>query len=457
MKETITIIGSGYVGLSSAAIFANAGYKVYALDIDEKKIKIIRSGRSHFYELGLDYFIAKAIKKGNLIPTISYEESIPNSTMAISCVGTPDNPDGSYNMSYIFSSAEETAKYAKNGLVYVQKSTVPVGTGEKVMKHIKKVNPKLKVHYVSNPEFLREGSAVFDTLNMDRIVVGGNGEDARKRLIAVYKKVDDLAKKTDMSEISKYAGVTMPSIKTFDKTPFIERVLETSLESAELIKVSSNAFLSLKITFANSIAQLCDKTGADIVEVMNGVGMDHRIGRAFLYAGRGYGGGCFPKDVSGLLAVADEHDVDLKIMKSSVQVNEEMPQYIVEKMIKEIPDLKKKKVALLGLSFKPGTSDTRKSPSIKLANLLVGKVASIKVYDPEAEEEAKPHLEKDVELMDTVKDTLDDADVAVIATDWPQFKDLNLFKKVDFVVDGMNALDKEQLRKMKVKYIGVGR
>ncbi len=461
MKETITIIGTGYVGLSSAAIFSNAGYKVYALDVDENKINIIKTGKSHFYELGLDYFIKKGIDDGNLIPTTSYEESILNSTIAISCVGTPDNPDGSHNMSYIFSSAESTAKLAKDGLLYVQKSTVPVETGNKVIEHIKKISPNLKFDYVSNPEFLREGSAVFDTLNMDRIVVGGNNKEPRARLMAVYKSVDELSKSADMSKISEYAGLSLPKIKTFNTTPFEERVVETNLESAELIKVSANAFLSLKISFANSIAKLCDKTNADVNEVMDGIGMDHRIGRAFLYAGRGYGGGCFPKDVSGLLAVAKEHNTQLEIMEASVKVNETMPEYILDKIKSQIGNLKQRKVAFLGLSFKAGTSDTRKSQAIGLANLLANECTVVNAYDPEAIEEAKHTLHQDVNIVDSLESALKGTDLIVLGTDWPIFKDIEMYKNVYkpgmAIVDGMNALDKEELIKIGYIYMGVGR
>ncbi|MCA9375430.1 UDP-glucose/GDP-mannose dehydrogenase family protein, partial [Candidatus Dojkabacteria bacterium] len=251
-KPIISIVGTGYVGLTSAAVLANAGFKVFAVDIDPKKIDIIKSGKSHFFEGGLDEFVSKAVETGNLLPTISFKESIPESNIVFSCVGTPDNPDGSPNLEYIYSAAESIAKNAKDGIVVVQKSTVPVGTGRKLMAHIAKVSPDLKFSYVSNPEFLREGSALFDTLNMDRVVVGSDDKEALEKVVSVFTAVNDFAQDIDYSEFSDYRLNNVSKITPFSKTPFSERVFKMGLESAELVKVSANAFLALKISFANS-------------------------------------------------------------------------------------------------------------------------------------------------------------------------------------------------------------
>lgn len=461
-NEIISIIGTGYVGLTTAAVLANAGYKVYTIDIDEDKINTIKKGKSYFYEVGLDKFVKRGIESGNLIPTTSYKESIPNSTIVFSCVGTPDKEDGSPNLDFIYAAAESFSKYAKNGVIYVQKSTVPVGTGKALMKFIKEKNPELKLSYVSNPEFLAESSALFDTLNMDRIVVGGDDKESIERVVGLYRSIDKLSSETNLEEIAEFAGTYKNKVEKFANGNFEDRVVRTSLESAELIKVTANACLALKISFANSIALLCDKTGADVNEVMDGVGMDHRIGRAFLYAGLGWGGGCFPKDVSGLISVSEEYDVDPKIMKAAVWTNDEMSEFVVGKLKEKFKTLDKLSIAVLGLAFKPGTSDVRKSPSIKLANKLVGVGIKVRAYDPEAMEEARQKLNEKVGLLESLEDVVRDADVIILATEWPEFINADYGKikelmKGNLIIDARNRFDKEALKEMGFEYVGVGR
>lgn len=458
MKKTITIIGSGYVGLTTAAALSNTGYKVFALDVDEKKISIIKSGKSHFYEVGLDNLVKKGIDSRMLIPTTSYEEAIPSSDIIFSCVGTPDNLDGSHNMNFIYSAAEGYAKFAKNGSIYVQKSTVPVGTGKLLVEFIAGKNPKLKFTYVSNPEFLREGSALFDTLNMDRIVVGGEDMDSLDEIVSIHRDIAKLGSSLNQDEISIFANVYKTCLNQYSIDKFEERVVRTSLASAELIKVTANAFLSLKISFANSIAMLCDKVDADVNEVMNGVGADARIGRSFLYAGLGYGGGCFPKDVSGLVSVSEDHGVDNKIMKSAVDINEGMVDFVLQKILAASP----RKVGVLGLSFKPGTSDVRKSPAIRLVNKLINSKIDVSAYDPQAMEEAVHDLKNPEICVNEPNDVFRDSNVVVIATDWPEFMDydwkaLRTLMKGNLLVDGRNLLNKEQMKNMGFKYVGVGR
>ncbi len=452
---TITVIGSGYVGVTSAAIFANAGYQVYALEINPKRLAAIKAGRSFFYEDYLNPLLEEAVKSGRLIATDSYKEAIPYSDIVFSCVGTPDNPDGSSNLSYIYAAASETAIHAKSGLVYAQKSTVPVGTGAKVEEIFHDADAKIS--YVSNPEFLREGTALLDSLWFDRVVVGGADPLATKAIIDVYQHVSDLR-----STIAQVADMTPGNTVVSDP-----EYIATSRNSAELIKVSANAFLALKISFANSIAKLADAAGADVVEVMDGIGADARIGRSFLNAGRGYGGGCFPKDVSGLISSGLQHGIDLGIMQAASAENHAMPGYILEKAMNHIEgeSFAGKKVAFLGIAFKAGTSDVRKSPAIKMVNLLSEKMeANVHAYDPQAltEEDARGQLHGDVVVAPDMNSALRDADMVIIATDWNEFKEFPLetyatLLNGTILVDAMNCLDPTAVRDAGLTYVGVGR
>lgn len=462
-KPTISIVGTGYVGLSTAVVLANSGYKVFTIDIDQKKIDIIKSGKSFFYEIGMDELIQKALKEKTLIPTTDFSEAIPTSDVIFSCVGTPDRPDGSPNLDYIYDSAASVVKYATKPFVFVQKSTVPVGTAANLIKKMQELNSNdLEFSYISNPEFLREGSALYDTLNMDRIVLGGVDEFAVKQIAEIYKSVDEYAKKFNLDAVSQFAKDNNPAARPFGEKSFEDRVVTTSLESAELIKVSANAFLALKISFANEIALLCDKSGADVTEVMNGVGMDHRIGKAFLYAGRGYGGGCFPKDVKGLISVGDQHGIDMTITKAAFELNHNMPGYIIKKAINKFGGFKGKSVAVLGLAFKTGTSDTRKSPGIKLAHeaLLAG--ACVTVYDPEAMEEAEPLMDNQIIRAHSLEAAIKDADIIVLATPWGELikYPLSGYKNLmrgNFIIDAVNALKPKDVADAGFEYVGVGR
>ncbi len=446
---TITILGTGYVGLTTAALFAAAGLKTFVVDPNESRLQAVREGRSFFYEEGLDPLVAHGVTSGLLIPTSSYAESVPHSDIVISAVGTPDNPDGSSNLTYLFAAAEEAAKYLKPTAVYVQKSTVPVGTGARIIKLFS--GESVKATYVSNPEFLRESTALRDSLWFDRIVVGGSNDKALDRVMAVYRAIHEAR-----DEIAGIAGLGAP-----DKLP-AERYMTTSLESAELIKVTSNAFLALKISFANSIAKFADQTGANINEVMDAVGADTRIGRPFLYAGRGYGGGCFPKDVSGLISSAAEHGAELPIMVAAAEVNESMPGYIVNKAKKELGELSGKKVAVLGLAFKSGTSDARRSPGVKLANIMAHDGAVVTAYDPEANGEAEEELRKGITVCKSVARAVQNADAVFIATDWPEFLAYDLTQlakemKGKLFIDCMNAFSAAHIEAAGLRYMGVGR
>lgn len=455
-KPTITVLGCGYVGVTTAVVLANCGYKVFAIEPMPERLNVLKSGRSFFYEPGVDSLITAALKAGTLTFTDSYEQAVPASSIVFSCVGTPDNADGSSNLTYIFNSAQSAGKLMKPGTLFVQKSTVPVGTGRRVMQTFAEAGVQLR--YVSNPEFLSESSAIRDTLWFDRCVTGSDNAEAAQAVLDTYRDIEQHA-----PELTKLARIDSPS-----KLPQPEYT-NTNLNSAELIKVSSNAFLALKISFANSIAKLADKAGADVAQVMDAVGADHRIGRAFFNAGRGFGGGCFPKDVSGLIRAAEEYGVDMEIMSAATVVNESMPHYIVNKAGKALDSsaggnvFKGKNVAVLGLSFKAGTSDVRRSPAIVIANTLAEQGAHVRAYDPEAMEESRPLLDPAIELAEDVPAAVRNADAVFVATDWAQFVSmLDLAELAEtsgakIFVDCMNRFDAGSVKSTGMTYVGVGK
>jgi len=446
-NQIITVLGAGYVGLTTAAVLAHSGYKVYVVEPNQERLKVIKSGKSFFYEHGLDPVIKLAVDSGDLIPTDSYKESVPKSSVIFSCVGTPDNPDGSSNLTYVFGAAQDAAHYMKDGAVYVQKSTVPVGTGRKVEQLFKELGKK--VDYVSNPEFLREGTALYDTLFFDRVVAGGNNKEAVDRIMDIYMDVEQFRE-----HIAHISRVPIG--------PRGDQYIATTLNSAELIKVTSNAFLALKISFANSIALLADKADADVVEVMDAVGADSRIGRSFLNAGRGYGGGCFPKDVSGLISSGLEHGVDLEIMQAAQGVNEAMPGYIVDKLQNQLDgSLKGKKIAVLGLAFKAGTSDVRRSPGIAIANKLRQAGAIVVAYDPEAKYEAVNDLYDDISVVDSIDAAVEKADASLIATEWSEILEYPASKLAGkmagtILFDAVNQYSALEAHEANLSYLGVG-
>ncbi|MBI4034526.1 UDP-glucose/GDP-mannose dehydrogenase family protein [Candidatus Saccharibacteria bacterium] len=429
----VTVIGAGYVGLVTATLLAEAGIKTHILDLASPKIKTIKRGRAPFFEPGLDELVAKTIKNNRLLATTSYRQAVPSSEIIFCCVGTPDKKDGSSNLGYVHKALRTAAGLAADGVVFVQKSTVPAGTGQSLIKTINKMAPGLQFSYVSNPEFLREGSAITDSRHPDRVVLGGDSPAAIRRVAGLYRLI------------------TKPGAK----------YLQTSLESAELIKVTANAFLALKISFANSIAKLAGQTGADIKSVMDGVGLDKRIGRAFLNAGRGYGGGCFPKDVAGLIAAAAQSGADMTIMESVVKVNNSMPNYVVKRLSDQLGAKTGQLVAVLGLSFKAGTSDSRRSPAVAISNLLADCGYRVTTYDPKAVI-ANRQLKTAVKRLPNLPAALKGVAAVVVATDWPEFVNLdwsNVKGQMagDLVLDAMNCLDDAAVTKAGLRYTGIGR
>lgn len=461
MNDVISIVGTGYVGLTTAAVLANSGYKTYTIDIDENKINTIKSGKSFFYEPGLDDFIDRSITIGNLIPTTSYSESIPNSNVALICVGTPSNDDGSVNLDYIFQAVKNVVINANSNLIIVQKSTVPVETGKKIEKIIKENNTKnLKIDLISAPEFLRESSAVFDTLFFDRLVVGSRNEESANKIIEIYKNVDAFSKIVNYQKLTDYAFSNINTKYLENLLPFEKRIIKTSIESAELIKVTANSFLALKISFANNIARICDKTGANPKEVFDGVGFDPRIGRAFFYPGLGFGGGCFPKDVAGMIDTARNYDIEFGILEEAVKINTTQVNIAFNKLKQLLGDnLENKKISFLGLSFKPGTSDIRKSQSIFLLKKILHSGAIVNTYDPKAIEETKHEFNHpNLTYSNSIEEAFENSDCILIATEWKEFVEFDYSKinnlKNKNLLDCRNCLDKVKLKEQGFNYLG---
>jgi UDPglucose 6-dehydrogenase len=443
---TVTIIGCGYVGLTTAVILANCGFEVRAVEVNQSRLKSIQSGKSFFYEVGVDPLLQAGLASGALTASDDVAAACAGSDVIFSCVGTPDNPDGSSNLTYVFDVARAAMEVMGESTIFVQKSTVPVGTGKRITELFREhgtANP-----YVSNPEFLREGSAIADSLWFDRTVTGSDDSAAASSISDIYRQVE-----SRRDTIGALATIDTPAKQ------IQSRYFETSLASAELIKVTANAFLALKISFANSIAKLADQADADVVEVMDAVGADNRIGRAFLNAGRGYGGGCFPKDVSGLIRSAEDYGVAMEIMSAASDVNEGMVHYIISMAAEAFGgSFHDTDVTVLGLSFKAGTSDTRRSPAIAIANTLASRGARVQVYDPAAIQEAKPDLEPAIVPSDNLADALRTASCVFIGTEWPEFKtiDWQQYPDLKLVVDAMNILDPVTVKAAGKHYLGVG-
>lgn len=426
----IAIIGTGYVGSVTGACLAHLGHKVINLDIDKEKIKQYKSGEVPIYEPGLGELIIEEQKKKRLSFSTSYKDTIPKSDVIFIAVGTPSRKDGKADLTYVEAAAEEIAQNMNNYKVIVNKSTVPVGTGKKIEKIISKYY-KGKFDIVSNPEFLREGSAVNDFLEPDRIVFGARTNKARDIMLKVYEKID-------------YPKVT------------------TSVESSEMIKYASNAFLATKISFINEIANVCERVGADVEDVARGMGLDKRIGANFLAAGIGYGGSCFPKDVNALNQIAGTKGYDFKLIKSVIEVNNRQRTLIIDKLEDLFGNLKEKKVCVLGLAFKKDTDDIRESAAVDIIKILSGIGAKINAYDPKAMNNAKKTLNNSINYFENPYKAAEKADVLVITTDWDEFKKLDYRKikksmKKSYIVDGRNILDPEKMKKLGFKYNGIGR
>ncbi len=431
----IVMVGSGYVGLVSGACMAELGFHVTCVDADKRKIRMLQDGKVPIYEPGLDLLVMRNIQESRLRFAEGMREAVPQADVVFIAVGTPARRgDGYADLKYVYAAAREIAQYLDGYTVVVTKSTVPVGTARQVARIIRETNPHAEFDVTANPEFLREGAAVQDFMQPDRVVIGVESERAERMLRKIYSRL-----------------------------PARAPILITSLESAELIKYASNAFLATKISFINEISALCEKVGADVQDVAKGMGLDKRIGMDFLRAGPGYGGSCFPKDTVALVRMAQQHDVPMRIVEATIEANAAQKMRMVNKIIQALGgDVAGKTIGVLGLTFKPDTDDVREAPSLTIIPLLVEKGAMVRVHDPRGMESAKPFLPKSVAYCETPYDTALHADALVLMTEWGEYRalDLDRLKKTmrgRVFIDLRNAYDSEEVRDSGLVYVGVGR
>lgn len=431
----VAMIGTGYVGLVSGACFSNFGHEVICVDKDVGKIERLKKGEIPIYEPGLDRLVADNVAAGRLTFTTDLKSAMPGAEAVFIAVGTPSRRgDGFADLSYVYDAAGEIADTLSNYTVIVTKSTVPVGTSNRVEKIILERNPKAEFDVASNPEFLREGSAIEDFQRPDRVVVGVESERARNIMRALYRP-----------------------LFLNDKTPFVF----TTRESSELIKYAANAFLAMKITFINEMADLCEKSGADIQDVAKGIGLDGRIGSKFLNAGPGYGGSCFPKDTLALVRLAAEYNAPSRLIEAVVDVNDQRKKRMAEKIIAAFGGVQGKTVAVLGVTFKPNTDDMRDSPSLDIIPALQAAGAKVKAYDPEGMHEAQKLLPNVIWGQNTM-DAVNGADGIVILTEWNQFRALDFAKmkqtlKRPLLIDLRNIYTPREVAEAGFEYHSIGR
>jgi UDPglucose 6-dehydrogenase len=440
---TITFIGHGYVGLVTAAVFADLGNKVWVIGHTPEKIENLKKGIIPIYEPGLEEVVKKNLKAKRLQFTMEYDPAIPESDAIFIAVGTPPKSNGEANLSVVLDVAEKIGKHLDGYSVVATKSTVPVATNEKVREIINEVKSEdAKFDYASVPEFLREGQALSDTFYPDRVVIGTDAKRASDLLVELHK----------------------PILEN-DKVPQGTKLILTNIPTAEMIKYASNAFLATKISYANAIARVSELTGADGIDVLSGIGLDKRIGHLFLQPGAGYGGSCFPKDVKALIEIAREYGYDFRLLKDVEEINKEMMFSIVKKAKKMLNQkLRNKTVAVLGLSFKPNTDDMRDAPAISIIRDLLEEGVIVKVYDPIAMENAKRIFAKEKTLIFATDPyaAVKDAELCILVTDWNEFKELDLKKikklmKTPYLVDGRNIYSPEKAKELGFQYVGVGR
>jgi UDPglucose 6-dehydrogenase len=430
----IAMIGTGYVGLVSGACFADFGHRVTCVDKDADKIDGLNAGKMPIWEPGLEALVKSNAERGRLTFTTDLPSAVENAEAVFIAVGTPARRgDGHADLTFVFDAVREVASVIKPGTVVVTKSTVPVGTGDRI-EEILREEGVAEVSVASNPEFLREGAAIADFKHPDRIVVGAEDDRAQEALKEIYRPL------------------------------FLNRapILFTGRRTAELTKYAANAFLAVKISFINEIADLCEAVDADVQDVARGIGLDNRIGPKFLHAGPGYGGSCFPKDTLALLQTADKVGVDQRIVRTTVEVNDDRKASMVERVERALGgDLRGKRVGVLGLAFKPNTDDMREAPSIPLINLLLERGAEVSAYDPVAREQAE-RVFKGIEFADDAYAAAAGADALVIVTEWDEFRALDLEKiagslRGRILVDLRNVYDRDDAEEAGLAYFGIGR
>lgn len=426
----LLIIGTGYVGATTAMVFAESGWQVTGLDVDAFKIERLRQGRLHFHEPGLEDLISKHVHSGRLLFTTDKETAIAEHDVIFICVGTPSQSDGNADLRYVQQAAEDIGYWMNGYKLVVTKSTVPVGTQEQIKAWIEAAQRKAcPFDVASNPEFLREGKAVEDALRPDRIVIGTDSARATEQLQKLY------------------GAFRCPWIVTKPRT-------------AELIKYASNAFLATKISYMNELARLCDELEVNVKEVAEGMGLDPRIGPSFLQAGLGYGGSCFPKDVSELVMTARKHEVDLRILDQVMEVNRIQFTYLLDKARSRLGDFADKNIAVLGLAFKPNTDDIREAPALRMIRELLLEQANVRLYDPIAKLPAHASYEA-VTVCGSAEEALRDADAIILCTEWPEFGQLNWEKLITLLgqsnfFDGRNMMDAWRMRGFGYYYQGIG-
>ena len=428
----ICVVGTGYVGLVTGAVFADLGNDVVCVDKLRDKIDSLKAGRMPIYEPGLEEMVARNVDDGRLTFTTDLPAGVRQSDVVFIAVGTPPRETGETDLSHVEAVAAEIGRTMDRYKVVVNKSTVPVGTGELVREVVARHQPTpIDFDVVSNPEFLREGSAIEDTLRPDRIVIGAPNQHAAMRLVELY-------------------------------APLERPMIITDLPSAEVIKYASSAFLAAKISFINAIANICESAGADVTQVMKGMGLDTRIGGAFLQAGLGYGGSCFPKDVDSLIHTAGRLGYDFRLLKSVVDINRERSGRLVEMIRKVLDPLDDKTVAVLGLAFKPNTDDMREAKSVEVIQQLHAAGATIRAYDPVAADNARPLLPDGVIYTASPYEAAQDADAVVLVTEWNEFKFLNLERlrsvlRRRAIFDGRNIWEPDRMRRLGFEYYSIGR
>ncbi len=430
----IAVVGTGYVGLVTGTCFAETGNDVVCVDIDKSKVDKLKSGQITIYEPGLEKLFLRNLREERLVFTTSLEEGIKDAEVVFLALPTPQGEDGSADLKYVLGVAEQLGKILKEYKIIVDKSTVPVGTAEKVREAIIR-NYKGEFDVVSNPEFLREGVAVEDFMKPDRVVIGTNSERARKLMNELYS----------------------PFVRQGNPIIFMDE------RSAELTKYAANSFLATKISFMNEIAQLCERMGADVDMVRKGIGGDDRIGRRFLFPGIGYGGSCFPKDVKALTKSAKENQYNFRILDAVIQVNDAQKLHLIPKVKKYFKgDLKGKKIALWGLAFKPNTDDVREAPAFYMIDALLEEGATVHAFDPEAMKNTHLHFGGKIQYGENQYDCLEGADALIIATEWNEFRTPNFLKIVQMmknkaIFDGRNLFDIAAMEKLGFHYESIGR
>lgn len=427
----VAVVGTGYVGLVTGVTLSEIGHHVTCVDIDEVKVDKMKKGISPIYEPNLSELMGKNIEAGRLKFTTNYEEGFSKAQVIYIAVGTPENDDGSANLQYVEQVATTIALTAKQDTIVVTKSTVPVGTNDRLQLIIDRTKLyHISIEVVSNPEFLREGSAILDTFQGDRIVIGAKSEKAAKIVAEVNR-------------------------------PFNIPVYTTDIRSAEMIKYASNAFLATKISFINEIANICERVGADVEKVAVGMGLDKRIGQGFLKAGIGYGGSCFPKDTKALIQIAGNVEYDFEVLKGVVNVNKKQQRKVLSLLYEQLPRVQDKKIGVLGLAFKPKTDDMREAPSIPIINELIKAGARIYAYDPIAEENARKFLDPSVHYVEKIEGAIEQADAVLILTELDEILNINLsiFYRMNYplIIDGRNCFEINQLEKFQYEYYSIGR